>query len=408
MKKEKTQKNIRYFNLIDCLYRKKEEMYVNFNFINFNYFNNFKSQFDKIISKLSSENYHLIEFGNSENKSLIYQTYELDDRILLKYIDLIKNTDKEKYSEKFYKSLYIEEKTIKDIKLIEIESLIENNCIASDILSCKDICFANIILLFVISLKSLIENINCQTYLGYLFFGEFSVVLIRKYYTFLIKMIYKLFQEFNNKKQYGKARKTILNYYPSINSIHAKNLNPNKPLINIINQINKVEISLEDNQEENNEKDNNPSNLKLYGEQLEEEDITNKNLYTFHNFISDRFIKEKEIVKLINESYQDPFEINIKGQKMSPRIRFNNGIHKIESFYYSQKMLLEYLNREYKKYYQDLDESKLSPKLLLDACLNIFIFLRNDLSDESYIIKGFKNIFYIIMNKFLIMKATKK
>jgi hypothetical protein len=333
---------------------------------------------------------------------------------LLKYAHFIKNTDKEKFSEKVCKSLFIEERVIQDIKLIEIESLIENSCIKSNILSSDDIFCANLILLFTISLKLLIENIenmDCPTFLGFLF-QEFPDVF-RKYYTLLIKIIYKLYQEFINKKQYSKGEKIHLCYYPCINSMRMKKLVPNEDLINIINQFYDLKIDEikmpDDEQKENKIKKKYSDNLKLYGDQLEVEDITYENVYTFHNFISDRFIDEKEILKLINESYEDPYEININGEKMTPRIRFNNGIHKMESFYYSQKILLDYLIIEYKKYFQDLDENKLSSKLLLDACLNLIIFMRNsDLYDKDVLMEGVKNIFYIFMNQLYIMKAEKE
>jgi hypothetical protein len=422
-KKEKARKKIKYFNLIDSLYnnnRKNDEMYVDFNFINFNYYNNLKSQFNREIYELSKNKYfgekdHLIDFGDGDNnKLIIYQTYELDERILLKYAHFIKNTDKEKFSEKLCKSLFIEERVIQVIKLIEIESLIENSCIKSNILSSDDIFCANLILLFTISLKLLIENIenmDCPTFLGFLF-QEFPDVF-RKYYTLLIKIIYKLYQEFINKKQYSKGEKIHLCYYPCINSMRMKKLVPNEDLINIINQFYELKIDEikmpDDEQKENKIKKKYSDNLKLYGDQLEVEDITYENVYTFHNFISDRFIDEKEILKLINESYEDPYEININGEKMTPRIRFNNGIHKMESFYYSQKILLDYLIIEYKKYFQDLDENKLSSKLLLDACLNLIIFMRNsDLYDKDVLMEGVKNIFYIFMNQLYIMKAEKE
>lgn len=191
-----------------------------------------------------------------------------------------------------------------------------------------------------------------------------------------------------------------------------KKLVPNEDLINIINQFYDLkidEIKMPDDEQKENKIKKYSDNLKLYGDQLEVEDITYENVYTFHNFISDRFIDEKEILKLINESYEDPYEININGEKMTPRIRFNNGIHKMESFYYSQKILLDYLIIEYKKYFQDLDENKLSSKLLLDACLNLIIFMRNsDLYDKDVLMEGVKNIFYIFMNQLYIMKAEKE
>jgi len=419
-KKEKARKKIKFFNLIESLYnnnRKNPEIYVDFNFINFNYFNIFKSQFDREISELSkrkyfAENNHLIEIVNGDNNKiinkndsiLIYQTYELDERILLNYAHFIKNIDNEKYSEKFYKSLFIEERVIKDIKLIEIESLIENNCIAANILSSNDIFCANLILLFTISLNLLIENaesMDCQEFLSFLF-QKFSDVF-RKYYTLLLKMIYKLCQESINKKQYSKGEKIYLCYYLCINNMRNKKLVPNEHLINIINQFNDLKLDAIDKKDEQKE------NKAKYNIPDKKEDTIYENIYTSHNFISDRFIDEKEIIRLINEFYEEPYEINLNDEKMTPRIRFNNGVYKIESFYYSQKLLLEYLIIEYKKYFKDLDEEKLSSKLLLDACLNIFVYIRNyDLNEKDELMEAVRNIFYIFMNQMYIMKAAKE
>jgi hypothetical protein len=255
---------------------------------------------------------------------------------------------------------------------------------------------------------------DCPEFLGFLF-QEFSDIF-RKYYTLLIKMIYKLSQKSINKKEYNIGKKIQFCYYPCINTMREKKLVPNEDLINIINQFNVLKIDdnnfPDDEKKENKAKVKNPDNLELYGNQLKQENLTYENLYTSHNFISDRFIDEKEILSLINESNEDNedhYEIKLDGERMIPRIRFNNGIHKIESFYYSQKELLENLIKEYQKYFQDLDESKLYTKFLLDACLNLIIFMRNsDIYDKSELMEAVKNIFYIFMNKLYLMKAEKE
>ena len=98
------------------------------------------------------------------------------------------------------------------------------------------------------------------------------------------------------------------------------------------------------------------------------------------------------------------------GERICPRIRFNNGIHKIESFFLSQRILLESLYNEYNKYIEDLDDNKLASKLILDACLNIFIFLRNneDFVGKEDIIEVLTCIFYIFMNQLFILKSIKE
>ena len=62
-KKEKAREKIEYFDLIDTLYsnnRTNNEIYIDFNFVNFIYFNIFKSHFDREISDLSKKNISVI------------------------------------------------------------------------------------------------------------------------------------------------------------------------------------------------------------------------------------------------------------------------------------------------------------------------------------------------------------
>ena len=93
---------------------------------------------------------------------------------------------------------------------------------------------------------------------------------------------------------------------------------------------------------------------------------------------------------------------------MQPKIRFNNGIHSFNSFFYSQKLLLLSLVEEYQNFMVDTDEEKLKGKIILDACLNIFIFMRNskDFTNKSDIIEMVKAIFYIFMNHFLVINMN--
>ena len=421
---------ITFFKLIDSLYntgKNKDPITINFDVINFNYFKKYKNIFDREIydkfkKKYFDDNRQLIKFisgktskiineGNLNQRFLIYQTYELDDNLLLKYLHFTKNLNQREYTGGFYGSFYIEENQIKSININEIETRIENYCITNKILSNSDICCANIILLFTLSLKSLRETIDCQTFLGILF-QEFTV--FRKYYSILLRAIYKLYQEPHNIKNYTST----LCYYPCINSIRNKKLVPNEDLMNQINQFNKINIDdlnfqdEEKKQKEENKKDESNKSVKLYGEQLEEQPISNKNLYVWNNFTHDRFINEGRIVKYINKSIQsDLFEVYLKnGKKITPQIRFNNGLHKNESFFVSQKLLLEKLYYEYNKYIEDLDENNLGAKIILDACLNIFIFMRNteDFEDKDDLFEVLQCIFYIFMNQLIILKSIKE
>jgi len=420
--------NMEFFNLFDSFYNtgKKEEKELNFNIVNFNYFKYYKSIFDREIAdkekiKYFNQQSHLVKCINedsfqltkcdSNQTALIYQTYELDDNILLKYIHITNNLNKIDYLGHFFESIFIEENSLKQINTNEIETKIENYCISRNVLTTDDICCANIILLFALSLKSLRDNMECSAFLGMLF-QDFTV--FRKYYGILLRMIYKLYQDAFSKKSYSKCKNSNECYYPIINSIRTKFLVPNEDLLKIINQFNELEIENmkypEDEQKEEQINDEKLKDIKLYGEQLKENDIDEENLYIYHNFTPDRFVKEEEIVDNINkQNNQHINEVILDDVSLKPKIRFNNGIHKIESFFFKQKYLLDCLIKEYNKYIKDLDEKKLDTNVILDACLNIFIFMRNS---EQFIEKDeiknvVNNIFYIFMNQLYILNSNK-
>ena len=105
------------------------------------------------------------------------------------YIHLIQNFTLNEYFQTFSLGYCVEENMLNKIKVTNIESLVENNCIKENILSKSDICCSNILLLFIISLKSLRETINCHEFLS-LLFQNFTV--FRKYYSILLRTLYKL------------------------------------------------------------------------------------------------------------------------------------------------------------------------------------------------------------------------
>ena len=424
-RKREKRENMEFFNLFDSFYStgKREEKELNFNIVNFNYFKYYKSIFDREIAdkekiKYFNQQNNLVKCISEESlltecdtirTSLIYQTYELDDSILLKYMHITNNLNKIEYLGQFFESIFIEENSLMQINTNEIETKIENYCISKKVLTNNDICCANIILLFTLSLKSLRNNMDCSTFLSILF-QDFTV--FRKYYGILLRMIYKLYQDAFSKKTYSKCKNSNLCYYPCINSIRKQFLVPNEDLLKIINQFNKMNIENmeypEDEQKEKQLIDEKSKDIKLYGEQLKEEEINEENLYIFHNFTPDKFIKEKDIVKLFNdENNNNNYDIIVEGYSLMPKIRFNNGIHKIESLIYSQKLLLDYLIMEYNNYIVNLDEKKLKTKVILDACLNIFIFMRNseEFEEKDEIKEAVKNIFYIFMNQLYILNS---
>ena len=90
-KDEISKYNIKYFGLIDELYSQrklKNQNELNFMNINMNFFKNLKNTIDREICDRNKkrhkyDNTHMIQLTSISEKNYVYQTYELDDIILL-------------------------------------------------------------------------------------------------------------------------------------------------------------------------------------------------------------------------------------------------------------------------------------------------------------------------------------
>ena len=404
--------SINFFDLIDSLYLGKKSKTKKLDFLNYmiSYFKNFKPNIDRQIFEANRKRYNcdntkMVTISYPLEKKLIYQTVELDDKILLNYLHITKNLSLKDYISYFSETSLNVNNALNEIDIANIENSIEMNCIKHKILTNSDICCTNILLLFTMCLTSLRETISCHEFLS-LLFQKFTV--FRKYYSILLKMIYKLFLE--GKDENSKISSVALCFYPCINSIRNNKLVPNEELMNMIKIFNEIDTNKIIMQENNiiEEKKENQENIDLYGEKLEEKEINNKNLYAFHNFNSKRFFNEKLCMEKINETNMDYFEDN--NEKIYPSIRFNNGIHKHECKFISQKYILNNLMKECKKYMETLDVMQLSKDIILDSCLNIFIYVRNTTEFEGMddIFQTLNNIFYCFMNQLLILKPKKE
>ena len=417
------QREINFLSLIDILYKINFQGKLNIDLEDFikEYCSNYKNYFDREIQDICEENkFHenKIKLKNYLIDNIItikYKSYELDDRILLKYLNCLntlENEENNNVNNIIYLNLKkrVKENIPKNISVTDIETVIENYAIEEGILSESDLCSANIIILFTFSFRKFKNYMECQSFLGSLF-QDFTI--FRKYYSMIMSMIYKVYEESVEKKNYTRAKDCFYLYYLCINSLRTVKLIPNESLMNIIKKFNKVSfdsLKEEDSKSTQNQIDEKNKNVKLYGVDLPEADITYKNLYVTYNFNANKVYKEKEIVEKINEpKNSSKFFLSIDGNdSMQPKIRFNNGIHSFNSFFYSQKLLLLSLVEEYQNFMVDTDEEKLKGKIILDACLNIFIFMRNskDFTNKSDIIEMVKAIFYIFMNHFLVINMN--
>ena len=422
--------DINFLSLIDKLYKINSKGEINIDLESFlkDYFSNYKDYFDREIQDIS-EKYNLypekikIKNANINNKVILeYKSYELDERILLLYlnmINMIENDDQNESQDKnadINKNLYlklkskVEENIPKNISVTDIETVIENYAIEKGILSESDLCSANLIILFTLCFRSLKTYIDCQSFLGSLF-QDFTI--FRKYYSMIMSMTYMTFEESLAKKDYKRAEECFYLYYLCINSLRNVKLIPNESLMNIIKKFNKINFdSIKQRDSYKPEGITEENNQKLFEANFPIDEITNKNLYVTHNFSAIRVYKEKEIVESVNDSQNsNKYFVSIDGTElMQPKIKFNNGKYTFNSFFYSQKLLLLTLVEEYQNFIVDVNWDKLRPKIILDACLNIFIFMRNseDFINKSDIFAMMKYIFYMFLHHFFVIKMEKE
>jgi hypothetical protein len=417
------EQDINFLSLINNLYKTEGEINIDFETFLIEYYSDFEQYFDREIldifenNKLHPDKIKIRNFNLDNNLIVQYKAYELDDKLLKKYIYLLNELEEnENDINDINDSIYllmkrrIKENIPKNISITDIESEIEKYAIEKGILSESDLCSANIILLFTLSLKSITNLFECQSFLGTLF-QEFTI--FRKYYSIILSMIYKMYKECLKKKDYIRAENYYNLHYFCINSLRSVKLIPNESLMNIIKLFNKKNVDKLKNEIEQNKVNGDTnifdkSGLKLYGNGLPDSDITRKNLYVKYNFTFDRFVKENEILSIINEpTNKTKYYINIdENKKVTPKIKFDNGIHSFESNLFSQKYLLSILVEEYQNYIEDLDENNLNSQTIMDACVNTFLFIRNyeDFIKKDDIYKMVKNIFYIFLNHFIVKK----
>ena len=414
------EQDLNFLSLINNLYKTEGEINIDFETFLIEYYSNFENYFDREIldifekNKLHPDRIKIRNFNVDNNLIVQYKGYELEDKLLKKYIYLLNELDESDLND-ISESIHllmkrrVKENIPKNISITDIESEIEKYAIEKGILSESDLCSANIILLFTLSLKSITNLFECQSFLGTLF-QEFTI--FRKYYSIILSMIYKMYKECLIKKDYTRAENYYNLHYFCINSLRNVKLIPNESLMNIIKLFNKKNVDKLKNEIEQNKVNGDTnfvdkSGLKLYGNGLPDSGITRKNLYVKYNFTFDRFVKENEILSIINEpTNKTRYYINIDDKKVTPKIKFDNGIHSFESNLFSQKYLLSILVKEYQNYIEDLDENNLNSQTIMDACVNTFLFIRNSqvFINKDDIYQMVKNIFYIFLNHFIVKK----
>ena len=405
--KKKTQidtSKIKYFALIDNLYssyKLKEAHNLNFNSDIIKYFENYKDRFIRDIEEKSKKRFlydysALVKVVSIRDEiSLRYQTYELDDRILLNYINKISNLSLTDYYNLVSDNFATDTNIIKEISITEIETRLDNYSLGNKYLSSTELCCANIIILFSICLNLFQDTANYHFFLTILFE---NFVISRKYFSLLLQMVYKLYSKALDKKDIKLVYQMKMCFFACLDYIRNYNLIPNENLMLIVNGYLKKFYD-EKKDEQINEKEI-LANLK---ETKFVKKITEKNLYTIYNFSSMKFFDEKFIIRKINQSQKGYFDFlyNDKVEIVSPKIRFvKDNKDKFESIFISQKELLDILRENYEHYIKTLNINELNKNNILFACLNILIYLRNEekFQDLEEIRKIMEKIFFVFLN----------
>ena len=403
--------NIKYFELIDKLYLSKkleESKKLDFRSDMNKYIGNFKDIIDREIQDNYKNKYNfnfstLIKICNNQNKNVIkYQSYELDENILIKYNYMINNLSEGQYYSLVSDEFSKEENLIKEIDVTEIETKVEKFLIENENITTNDICSANIILLFAISFKYFPEDCECDLYLSTLFqiFNPY-----RKHVAPLLRIIYKLYERALDENNNNIRERMKICFYKSFNYIMQNRIVPNENLMIIINKITK--LLLEENNIINRNRNRNsieesreiPVDNNIINNALDFS-ITEENLHIHYNFTSVRFYSENYVVNLVNKEHKGYFNLPSGGifEIFSPKIRFAESENDtIESVFICQRDLYEIITTDYNKYIENLDFNVINKDDIFDACLNNFIYLRNNRQLRRYddIMQIMEIVFYI-------------
>ena len=407
-KSKKQLKNIQFLKLFDNLYRKISPGRNDIDFFPFmsKYFTTYKEKFDRDIQdyyieeKDHKNKFNLSDFVDEKKAfNFNYIWYELDNNLIIKYLDLLKNLAPEEYQNLFhFQLLNLEQNKIHEVLVSDIENEVETYAINSNFLSKSDICCGNILLLFTLTLKNFRSYVDTETFLSTLFH---DFIVFRKYYAIVMDTVYKLMEDCIKRKDFSHAQKFLFCYYPCINSINENRLVPNENLMNTIKKFNSIDIdSILEKATKEAQSGINSTPVSENSKSFVKKVLTQKNLYICYNFTRNGTITEENIISEINndiEKYNDRFKNNI-----IPKIKYRMGKQIIESEIYSQLDILHMLTDQYNLFKEDLDIKKIDSKIVLNACMNIFIFMRNnnELKVKSEVVEILNTIFYIYLEKY--------
>jgi len=222
----------------------KQNLIINFEIFDEFYYNNLEKRFKRHLFEYIGKTYEIKgksqQLINSFN-NLKYMNYNLNNDIIMLYINFIEKQKTEDLIEIFphYKQLL--ENEITSFEINDIENIIEKNAIEKHTLDDCDIICSCILILFSLSIQFLTpKDLNfLYPLLTSIFIHDYFI--FRKYYCFMCDIFYRLLEDANNKNLTTKKLSYINFYYPMLNKFMNENIIPNELLFKLIKKISILE-----------------------------------------------------------------------------------------------------------------------------------------------------------------------
>ena len=376
---KKNKNKIKFLSLIDSIYKEnnRKEYTIDFMDIYDDYLENYKSFIDMEFDNIcDNEKFSLITNENEDKTqsvvSIKYISFELENRILYRYKNLIDNLEEKEDNLILNYIKNINENNIENIKINSIEDSIENKLIKINLITNNDICFSNIIILYIMNIKNLKLLYNNHIYITSLFS---HAKIFRNYYKMIMEVVYPLLMESIKIENYEDAENYLMIYYLYVNSLRNHRLIPNENLSKYIKKFDLIEIG----------------EINIINEKKKEinQDLTNIEnnegymnlIYISKNFTPKHTVTEENVLKYVNDMLGEDMKNELNTQsskgKFKPVIKVNSGKYTIEYKILSQKEIFIEIKKIYNEYIVnklEYDSSKYF--LICEICANIIIYFK--------------------------------
>ena len=326
-----------------------------------------------------------------------YISPELENKIIYVYKNLIDNLDNNQDDIILSYIKIIHENNIDNIKMNLIEDSIERKLMDTKLITNNDICFSNILILYIMNLKNLKLQYDNHIFMASLFD---HAKIFRNYYKMIMEIIYYLLMESIKSKNFIDAENYLMIYYLYVNSLCNHRLIPNENLFKYIKKFDLIEIS--DINKINEKKDNNKERQNSENE----EEIDLDFMYISKNFTPKGIVNETDVLNYKNNTLDEAKKLSINEAfknkySFDPKIKANNKIMKFNFDIIPQIEIFGRIKQEYNKYISnDLDNKYLNLYSLLEICANIIIYFKY--MEEDFAEKDEVNdILYGIYNLYL-------